>query len=158
MVPSPAASGSAQPPPFIGSAEHLVKLVHILEIGLGVSRLSHQQSDFYQEVHDAPQISGTGDTPVAEHYSCKKPELLAGKVPAGPRQLLPRHMPPHLQPALMKFNGGEHEQIRSFVVVPPASPDSRHDIFGELKLVHRDTPTAVALVTRRAPSCDGRTG
>ena len=108
--------------------------------------------DLHQREDDAAEILGARDAPVREHVRRQETELLAGEIPAGPRQLGAGHVAPDLQTRLQILDGGEHEQEAALVIRAAPRPDPRENVVGELQLVHADAGSRARAPRRARPA------
>ena len=108
----------------------------LLEVGLEVARLGHQQSDLHQGEDDSAYIFRASDAPVGQHSLSEEAELLRGKIPAGPGQLGARSRGGESRDGSAETRWCQYEEVRALVIRSSPGANSCHHVVGQLQLVH----------------------
>src|SRR5947209_3216577 len=152
--------GPTSPPlhsgPAVPGPEHLREVVDALEVLRLVGRLAGEEPDVDQQEHDAPQVLGVADVPVAEHRGGEQPELLQREVAARPCELRAGEVAPRRELRLRVLERRQHEHVAALVVTAVALADLLERFRERRELAHGRAPGGWSVWTGTTTGRDRR--
>src|SRR6185437_1629732 len=138
--PAHTSTGSPDPDhaPGVLPVEGLVEIEDVAELIARIRWLADEQAEVHEREDDVAQIRGGDHTPVLEHKPGHHAKTLDGQVAARFGELTAGDVTALRQPGLAELQGGEHEEIRSFIEARLASPNAVHDPIAETQLRQRE--------------------